>query len=156
MGIRAQNVVKRFGDFVALDNVSVDIPTGSLTALLGPSGGGKSTLLRIIAGLEMHCVPKYGLNANWYVRKKNNRMRARMGIFAVAHIGVESVFRRPDRSGEILRSVAAPTSSATAAAPICESYALRATVWPRYATSPIDLPAKRAPCSGETLHELRA
>ena len=52
MGIRAQNVVKRFGDFVALDDVSVDIPTGSLTALLGPSGGGKSTLLRIIAGLE--------------------------------------------------------------------------------------------------------
>jgi sulfate transport system ATP-binding protein len=52
MGISAHNVVKRFGDFVALDNVSVDIPTGSLTALLGPSGGGKSTLLRIIAGLE--------------------------------------------------------------------------------------------------------
>ncbi|MEY2583805.1 MAG: sulfate/thiosulfate transport system ATP-binding protein [Ilumatobacteraceae bacterium] len=52
MGIRAHNVVKRFGDFVALDNVSIDIPTGSLTALLGPSGGGKSTLLRIIAGLE--------------------------------------------------------------------------------------------------------
>ena len=52
MGIRVHNVVKRFGDFVALDGVSVDIPTGSLTALLGPSGGGKSTLLRIIAGLE--------------------------------------------------------------------------------------------------------
>ena len=52
MGIRVRNVTKRFGDFAALDNVSVDIPTGSLTALLGPSGGGKSTLLRIIAGLE--------------------------------------------------------------------------------------------------------
>ena len=52
MGIRVHNVFKRFGDFVALNNVSVDIPTGSLTALLGPSGGGKSTLLRIIAGLE--------------------------------------------------------------------------------------------------------
>ncbi len=52
MGIRVHNVDKRFGDFVALNNVSVDIPTGSLTALLGPSGGGKSTLLRIIAGLE--------------------------------------------------------------------------------------------------------
>ena len=52
MGIRVQNVNKRFGDFVALNDVSVDIPTGSLTALLGPSGGGKSTLLRIIAGLE--------------------------------------------------------------------------------------------------------
>ena len=52
MSIKAVNVTKRFGDFVALNDVSVDIPTGSLTALLGPSGGGKSTLLRIIAGLE--------------------------------------------------------------------------------------------------------
>ena len=52
MSIEVHGVTKRFGDFVALDNVSVDIPTGQLTALLGPSGGGKSTLLRIIAGLE--------------------------------------------------------------------------------------------------------
>ncbi|MCU1390254.1 MAG: sulfate transporter, ATPase subunit [Ilumatobacteraceae bacterium] len=52
MSIEVRNVNKRFGDFVALDNVSVNIPTGQLTALLGPSGGGKSTLLRIIAGLE--------------------------------------------------------------------------------------------------------
>jgi sulfate/thiosulfate transport system ATP-binding protein len=52
MSIQIQSVHKRFGDFVALDNVSVTIPTGGLTALLGPSGGGKSTLLRIIAGLE--------------------------------------------------------------------------------------------------------
>jgi len=52
MGISVQNVSKRFGDFVALNDVSVDIPSGSLTALLGPSGGGKTTLLRVIAGLE--------------------------------------------------------------------------------------------------------
>src|SRR3954463_3813993 len=52
MGIEALNISKRFGDFVALDDVSVEVPAGSLTALLGPSGGGKSTLLRIIAGLE--------------------------------------------------------------------------------------------------------
>jgi len=52
MGITATNIVKRFGDFVALDDVTVDIPSGSLTALLGPSGGGKSTLLRVMAGLE--------------------------------------------------------------------------------------------------------
>ena len=52
MSIEVKGVSKRFGDFVALDDVSVSIPTGQLTALLGPSGGGKSTLLRIIAGLE--------------------------------------------------------------------------------------------------------
>jgi sulfate/thiosulfate transport system ATP-binding protein len=52
MAIEARNITKRFGDFVALDDVSVEVPAGSLTALLGPSGGGKSTLLRIIAGLE--------------------------------------------------------------------------------------------------------
>ena len=52
MSIEVRNVTKRFGSFVALENVSVSIPTGQLTALLGPSGGGKSTLLRIIAGLE--------------------------------------------------------------------------------------------------------
>ncbi|MFF5233023.1 sulfate/molybdate ABC transporter ATP-binding protein [Dactylosporangium sp. NPDC000521] len=52
MSIEIAGVGKRFGDFVALDNVSVSIPSGRLTALLGPSGGGKSTLLRIIAGLE--------------------------------------------------------------------------------------------------------
>jgi sulfate transport system ATP-binding protein len=50
--IDARDIVKRFGDFTALDRVSVDVPAGTLTALLGPSGSGKSTLLRVIAGLE--------------------------------------------------------------------------------------------------------
>ena len=52
MGIEIRDVSKNFGDFVALEDVTLSIPTGQLTALLGPSGGGKSTLLRIIAGLE--------------------------------------------------------------------------------------------------------
>ena len=52
MSIDVKGVTKTFGDFVALDDVTVSLPTGQLTALLGPSGGGKSTLLRIIAGLE--------------------------------------------------------------------------------------------------------
>jgi sulfate/thiosulfate transport system ATP-binding protein len=52
MSIDVRGVSKRFGDFVALDDVSLTVPTGRLTALLGPSGGGKTSLLRIIAGLE--------------------------------------------------------------------------------------------------------
>jgi sulfate/thiosulfate transport system ATP-binding protein len=52
MSIQVRNVSKSFGDFHALDDVTVDIDSGQLTAVLGPSGGGKSTLLRIIAGLE--------------------------------------------------------------------------------------------------------
>src|SRR5215471_1664285 len=52
MAIQVRDVNKSFGPTPVLKDINLDIVSGSLTALLGPSGGGKSTLLRIIAGLE--------------------------------------------------------------------------------------------------------
>jgi sulfate/thiosulfate transport system ATP-binding protein len=53
MAIEVRNVTKTFGATPVLRDVSITVAPGSLTALLGPSGGGKSTLLRVIAGLEI-------------------------------------------------------------------------------------------------------
>src|SRR5205809_477737 len=77
MAIAVHGITKRFGDFVALEDVSVEIPEGSLTALLGPSGSGKSTLLRVIAGLE----------------------RPDSGIVAIGGRDVTSLPRRHDETG---------------------------------------------------------
>jgi sulfate transport system ATP-binding protein len=75
MSIEIRGVNKNFGDFVALQDIDLSIPSGQLTALLGPSGGGKSTLLRIIAGLESSdsgTIEIEGLDATGLPAQKRN------------------------------------------------------------------------------------
>lgn len=52
MSIFVKNITKTFGNFTALDNITLEVPSGCLLALLGPSGSGKTSLLRIISGLD--------------------------------------------------------------------------------------------------------
>jgi len=63
MSIEIRDVNKRFGDFVALEDVNVSLPTGQLTALLGPSGGGKSSS---IATMRWRVESFRSLSTLWY------------------------------------------------------------------------------------------
>ncbi|MGB8332029.1 MAG: sulfate ABC transporter ATP-binding protein, partial [Polyangiales bacterium] len=73
MNIRVEHLSKRFGEFVAVNDVSFEVESGSLVALLGPSGSGKSTILRMLAGLE---TPDSG--SIWFGDQEATHVHARM------------------------------------------------------------------------------
>ena len=52
IAVAVQGATVTYGDFTAVNNVSVDFPRGKFTCIIGPNGCGKSTLLRMLAGLE--------------------------------------------------------------------------------------------------------
>ena len=51
--IEIRNLIKRYGDFTAVDDVSLDVARGEIFGFLGPNGAGKTTTIRILAGLSL-------------------------------------------------------------------------------------------------------
>ena len=72
--IRIQTLSKRFGRFIAVDNVTIDIGAGEFFMIVGPSGCGKTTLLRILAGLEKPTSGGYTVNAGANSHRPENAM----------------------------------------------------------------------------------
>jgi NitT/TauT family transport system ATP-binding protein len=72
--IRIRNLSKVFGDFVAVDNVTIDIGAGEFFVIVGPSGCGKTTLLRILAGLEQPSFGSYAVTTSPESRRPENSM----------------------------------------------------------------------------------
>ena len=90
--LEIQNVTRRFGDFTAVDNVSIDIDAAEFFTLLGPSGCGKTTLLRMIAGFDLPDGGRILLNGEDLAERPPERRPMRMVFQSYAlfpHMTVE-------------------------------------------------------------------
>ena len=77
--IRVEGLVKKFGSFTAVDNVSFDVAAGEIFGILGPNGAGKTTTLEIIEGLQQPTegqVSVLGLDSRW----ESHQIKARIGV----------------------------------------------------------------------------
>jgi NitT/TauT family transport system ATP-binding protein len=79
--IRVERLVKRFGAFTAVDDISVDIAPGEFFVIVGPSGCGKTTLLRILAGLEAPSAGSIAISPNDAGRPVNSMVFQGDSIF---------------------------------------------------------------------------
>ena len=111
--LSVQNVTKRFKDFMAVDNVSFDVPDGQFFSILGPSGCGKTTLLRMIAGLteptqgniEIRGQSMLGISPN---KRPVNLIFQHLALFPMMNVGQNIAFglkRRSERKAVIEEKV---------------------------------------------------
>jgi len=111
--LSVQNVTKTFKDFVAVDNVSFEVPDGQFFSILGPSGCGKTTLLRMIAGLtepsggniEIRGQSMLGISPN---KRPVNLIFQHLALFPMMNVGQNIAFglkRRGERKAEIEEKV---------------------------------------------------
>src|SRR5271166_2631297 len=77
--IEARELTRRFGTFVAADQISLQVEPGTLLALLGPNGAGKTTTVRMLAGL-LAPVEGSAIVAGFDVRRNPAEVRARVGL----------------------------------------------------------------------------
>ncbi|MER0397107.1 ABC transporter ATP-binding protein [Vibrio vulnificus] len=76
--IQAQNVVKKFGDFTAIDNITLNVPKGSIYGFLGPNGCGKSTTIRVLTGLLSPSEGKVDV-LGLEIPKESEKLRLKIG-----------------------------------------------------------------------------
>ncbi len=125
MKIEAHNLARRFGDYTALNCVSLAVNEGELVALLGPSGSGKTTLLRLFAGLDYPDAGTVFFDEQdatlWPIQRRrvgfvfqNYALFRHMTVYKNVAFGLEVRKRRPgrkqieDRVRELLRLVQLP------------------------------------------------
>jgi spermidine/putrescine transport system ATP-binding protein len=112
--LSVQNVTKKFKDFLAVDDVSFEVPDGQFFSILGPSGCGKTTLLRMIAGLteptegriEIRGQSMLGIPPN---KRPVNLIFQHLALFPMMNVGENIAFglkRRGDRKAVIKEKVA--------------------------------------------------
>ncbi|HVJ52707.1 MAG TPA: ABC transporter ATP-binding protein [Aliidongia sp.] len=92
IGLQIEAASKRFGSFLAVDNVSLSVPLGQFVCFLGPSGCGKTTLLRLIAGLDLPSSGRILLNGKDITRMPAHERRFGMVFQSLAlfpHLNVE-------------------------------------------------------------------
>jgi ABC-2 type transport system ATP-binding protein len=82
--LAARDLTRRFGDRIAVDHVSLELARGKVLALLGPNGSGKTTTLRMLAGLIAPTSGEVRLDGGVVTRDSLSRLRARMGFLTEA------------------------------------------------------------------------